>query len=388
MKYINTRNDLIHKFNINRVLLIPLILIFFIFGCINTIGFRINATSYFEVLFVSFLFVISFKRKINIKFLKFNIFILFYIIFSLFYAVFFNNKNLFDFMVIYKFLYYSLILGVFYKQNIFTQLDVGKMYKILISLFLIFYAIQKLLLGVVRPEVVGENNYELVFLCGMFFLVNLNLKNIDYLYFFLLGVVIFLSGSRSAASIYLLGTLILFINNIFTLKNIVLLLALLAAGFGFYSIFVSRLTGGIEDIDRFKMLEMFIYSVRNWDIVNWLFGVERISALPQEVCYSLKYYENLFSYSKDGTCYSVILHAFNLRVIYDHGLLIFLGIFIYIWIILSNRLAVKSRFFIIISIILTGMSVSALNNIYVAMLLAISSSFFIKNELITTSKYK
>src|SRR5690606_1449357 len=115
-----------------------------------------------------------------------------------------------------------------------------------------FYSIQKILFGVARPEMVGENNYELVFLSGIFFLVNLNLKKIDYFYFFLLGLVVFLSGSRSGASIYLLGALMLFLNNIFSLKNIILLLGLVLASLGFYSIFMSRLDGGIEDIDRFK----------------------------------------------------------------------------------------------------------------------------------------
>ena len=76
----------------------------------------------------------------------------------------------------------------------------------------------------------------------------------------------------------------------------------------------------------------------------------------------------IYSYSGDGTCYSVILHSFLLRVIYDHGLLGFMFLMGVVAIYL-NKFSLKAKICILLIIISTALSVSSLNNVYVALAL-------------------
>ncbi len=49
--------------------------------------------------------------------------------------------------------------------------------------------------------------------------------------------------------------------------------------------------------------------------------VQSTTPLLPASCADLSYYQTLFSYAGDGRCYSVILHSFIMRVIYDHGII-------------------------------------------------------------------
>jgi hypothetical protein len=137
--------------------------------------------------------------------------------------------------------------------------------------------------------------------------------------------------------------------------------------------FATRSTGSIEDIDRYKFLQHFLYATRNWGVFDFLFGADRLTPLPAETCASLAYYEKLFSYSGDGRCYSVALHSFDTRVIFDHGLIAFALMLSCVWLILG-RLSKWERVCVLLVILITGMSVSALNNVYVAIPLAVLAS--------------
>ncbi|HEC0375713.1 TPA: hypothetical protein R1R29_005220, partial [Escherichia coli] len=78
----------------------------------------------------------------------------------------------------------------------------------------------------------------------------------------------------------------------------------------------------------------------------------------------------LFSFSGNGSCYSVILHSFNMRVIYDHGLAVTALTFIYLIGVMKNAKR-HQRLCVILIVLASGLSVSALNNVYTTLGIAL-----------------
>ncbi|EMO6902583.1 hypothetical protein QDZ16_005228 [Pluralibacter gergoviae] len=137
-------------------------------------------------------------------------------------------------------------------------------------------------------------------------------------------------------------------------------------------VFQARLdaSGGssYEQIDRYRFFLEFLYSTSQWPWWRFLTGATAITPLSPESCAHLSFYQPLFSYAGDGKCYSVILHSFLLRVIYDHGVLglIFLISSLFIFL---NKFTLKHKICIIGILLATAMSVSSLNNVYVSIAL-------------------
>ncbi|MGJ8521504.1 hypothetical protein R84981_000165 [Carnimonas sp. R-84981] len=128
----------------------------------------------------------------------------------------------------------------------------------------------------------------------------------------------------------------------------------------------------IGSVDRVKFLHMFLESTQNWHWWNYLVGTKPLTPLSAESCQALSYWSTLFSYENDGHCYSVILHSYLLRGIYDHGLigLLFLNLFLAygLW---------KSGYRKIDIVCVTGvlmlssLSVSAYNSVFYALTMAL-----------------
>ncbi len=172
------------------------------------------------------------------------------------------------------------------------------------------------------------------------------------------------SGSRSELCVYLLC--ILFYMHVF--QDIKLFLV--AFSFVFFSYrficFFQRLSGGsIESIDRVVFLQSLIISISDWSILNYLFGNFFLSPLAEEACTRLSFYTSLFSADKPGVCYSVILHAYVLRIFYDFGLLGLIFIFYIVFqMIIKSNVKSKIAFSALAVIFLSGLSVSSLNSVY------------------------
>jgi hypothetical protein len=112
--------------------------------------------------------------------------------------------------------------------------------------------------------------------------------------------------------------------------------------------------------------------VKDWGVSDWFFGSKFITPLPSSACQALSFYEQLFSRSGSGQCYSVILHSFWLRIIYDFGLTgVLFVFFVFFSILKTNSYGHIERNSLLVTMVLNGLSVSSFNSIFMVL------SFFI-----------
>lgn len=304
---------------------------------------------------------------------KFAFAIVIYIVACGILAVFHRGVNAMDFMQAFKAPWYLLLVLPFTKKELFEARDVRNLSNLCLVVFASAYAIKRLLLGIDRPFLVVENNFELIFLLLMFYAAYLSSKRVSPTSIVLLGLTVALSGSRSSALAVVVVLAFCVDYKRMRSRDWVVVGAILAGFVIAFLTFNSRSTGSIDEIDRYKFLQYFLYATRNWSFLDFLLGADRLTALPAETCVSLASYERLFSFSGDGSCYAVALHSFNMRVIFDHGLIVFALMLYCVWLVLG-RLDYWARTCVVLVILVTGMSVSALNNVYVAIPLAFLAS--------------
>jgi len=282
-------------------------------------------------------------------------------------AVWVRSVNLLDFAQAYKFVWYLALLAPFaWAEGAMKPIDFRRLLNISLVMFFLVYAIKRLL-GFDRPTLIGENNFELVFLALVYYSAFVAGTRISIAQTLTLLVIVVLSGSRSAAIAVALAVALTY--DFRTRSATKLIGGLIAGAVGIVLaliVFESRSHGGIESIDRFRFFLMFSESVADWGLFDYLLGADRLTPLPSHVCSSLSYYASLFSYDKNGTCYSVILHSFNLRIIYDHGIIIALLAGLYL-LRLTRSATLIQRGCLIGIIFVNGLSVSALNSVYTAL---------------------
>jgi len=282
-------------------------------------------------------------------------------------SVWIRGVNALDFAQAYKFVWYLALLPPFaWANGAMRPADFRRLLNAALTMFLLVYTIKRLA-GIDRPTLIGENNFELVFLALIYYSAHVAGCKLSAIQTLALLVVVVLSGSRSAAIAIALAIALTY--DFKTRNPAKLIGGLIAGALGFalaVLIFESRSHGGIESIDRFRFLMMFSESVSGWGVFDYLLGADRLTQLPPHVCSSLSYYASLFSYEDNGTCYSVILHSFNLRIIHDHGILIAILASLYL-LRLTRTATLVQRLCLLGIIFINGLSVSALNNVYVAL---------------------
>lgn len=315
------------------------------------------------LLFLVFLNFGTINKKISFFILLSGL----YIIITSSLAVY-RNINILDYLMAYKSFIYIIILSFFVDKKIFDLNFVNKFFTILCLFFMVKYLYMNILLIDHRPGLFTENNFELMLLAIIFYLKTiLNDKVIlfDIVMLFLLFI---LSGSRSGIVIF---AFVLFMiygikfdkKMIFKIFLFGLLLIII------YFIFLERSGGAIDinKIDRFMFLTNFINDVSEWNFFDYLTGTQVLTPMSDQTCQNLSYYSSLFSYKNDGVCYSVILHSYILRAIYDHGILglSFVFYFYYKALRISGYKFLQTLTFIGIPL-LNSISVSAFNSIYFA----------------------
>lgn len=230
-----------------------------------------------------------------------------------------------------------------------------------------------------RPGLLLENNFELALYTGA---VALLYRHIAPRWRFwaiaLVGLLVILAGSRSGAFaflaliIYALSQLRFTTTSRAVLGAYVLPIAVAIPAW----IFIERLPTA-RAIDRFNFFEVFQREVAGWGPLEWLFGTAPITPLSHAGCAQLKFYETLFSSTGDGTCYSVILHAFMMRVVFDAGIVGLLVAFGTAWWAMRVSGVRTALTLTLLAIaVANSLSVSGLNNPYVALpiLLAIMTA--------------
>lgn len=221
-----------------------------------------------------------------------------------------------------------------------------------------------------RPGLLTESNFELALFSGLVAVIYRHLRGVERLtIMLLLGGQTVLSGSRSGAIAFLI--LALFAVTQARRSNLLFrylgTLAVLAVGLITVSIFESRFAASGR-IDRLRFLDVFLSETSDWGPVRWLFGTVPLTPLRFSSCSELSYYEKLFSSAGDGSCYSVILHAFNMRVIFDAGLLgLILSLGVTWYAMRRSGVAVGLAMALLGIAVTNGFSVSGLNNPYVAL---------------------
>ena len=302
-----------------------------------------------------------------------------YTLLSGLYAVWYINANLLDFLMIYKSFFYLFLLSFLVGKKLMEGKHVLLFFNIFLCIFLVKYLLSIVLEVTDRPVVYEENNFELMLLYALYLLRYSVTKEKHLQYLALIGIITLLSLSRS--SLVMFSVLVVFVVYSSYKKTWVFIVpfATIVLSSVIFYVFSKR-SGSIEEIDRYRFMLVFLDEVKDWNFLQWIVGGERITRLSYAGCDAMKDYRNLFSFSGDGTCYSVILHSFLLRVILDHGLLglIFIVYSTYLFLVKSGVSTSHTLVFLGI-VILNGLSVSSFNNLF----FAISMVF-----LMTTNRFR
>ncbi len=221
-----------------------------------------------------------------------------------------------------------------------------------------------------RPGLLLENNFELALFSGLVIVTYKFISPAARLGIVaLMGGLTLLSGSRSGAVAFLILTVFAVTQssraNLFV--RYMLLLAIPVVGLLAVQVFESRAVSG-GTIDRVRFFDVFLGETSNWTALQWIFGTTPITPLSPGACARLSYYEKLLSSAGDGSCYSVILHAFNMRVVFDAGIFgLLLALFVAWYAMKSARVPLSVNLALLAVAFSNGFSVSGLNNPYVAL---------------------
>ncbi|PKO29788.1 MAG: hypothetical protein CVU36_10730 [Betaproteobacteria bacterium HGW-Betaproteobacteria-9] len=296
-------------------------------------------------------------------------------------AVMIRGADIFDFLVIYKALIYFLILLIFVDKKIFNKESITKIFWLVATMMAIKYSYTFGLAISDRPALYRENNFELMFLALVFYLKFVIHNSTTWKEQLIILLIFALSGSRSGILILFVVLFGIHFDKISARRILVGLIVVAASGFLAYLIVMSRMSDqGIEGIDRLNFLSKFLDETNSWGFIDWMIGSNRITPLSEATCTALSYYSELFSYSGDSSCYSVVFHSFILRAIFDHGAIgvLFMVWFIY-WILQTSIFSRKDALIVIAIALLNGFSVSSINSYFFTMALMLYISFDNRN---------
>ncbi|SEA73589.1 hypothetical protein SAMN05660964_02301 [Thiothrix caldifontis] len=335
-----------------------------------------NANLLFEVWLI--LYCIS-KASLKNKNIFFASIFLTYLLIGWILADPIENKNLSDFIVIYKSFFYFILL-LFLRTDSISSESYNKLFHIICYAFLIKYTTYFLfnfqdLAILPRPAIFTENNLELGFLLILlanYIRINNQISPQHLTYIIL---IILISGSRSAILSLFVLLVITYIKP--NRKILIKLFFISAFSVAAFIMFLSRSGGlNIEELDRFMFLKYFMDEIDTWTFDNFIFGSYPITALSDYNCKLLLYSETLRS--STGNCYSVVFHSYWLRVVYDHGMFGLISqLLIYFYLIRYAPKKFQLVGFLII--LINGISVSAFNNIYLMSGIALVISTMPKN---------
>jgi hypothetical protein len=287
--------------------------------------------------------------------------------------VLYGSAGALDFLQAYKSFYYVVLLAFLVGKQRFGGPRLARFVVVLVGAFLLKYAYSVVLGLDPRPGLYVENNFELIMLIGLCYLAWPHLGRARHLVFAGVTATVLLSGSRSAALGLVFTYAFLYLrrsNRLWPLH----VAGLAGVGWAVLVLFDTRAAEqGPGELDRVQFLHIFLYEVRDWPIWEFLTGSLPLTPLSPGSCASLSYWSVLFSHSDPGTCYSVILHSFFLRAVFDHGLLGLGLLYALVWIGLRrSRVRARDAVALLGLITISGFSVSAFNNVFVAILLGVA----------------
>ncbi|AMM33545.1 hypothetical protein SA2016_2880 [Sinomonas atrocyanea] len=281
-----------------------------------------------------------------------------------------NDSPVPDFLQAYRWLLYLIAFVIALHRSWGPLLPMIKVMWVLISLGLVKTILTIAILGPSqRSGLLTENNFELALYCALAAGLLSRLTGRQQVWTLLaLGALVMSSGSRSGAVEF--GLLIIYaVINVARARVAVRLLLVIVVPVIVYfvsDVFAARAESG--GVDRLNFLSVFLGETANWNLLDWLWGTSPITPLSSGGCAAMEYYSSLFSSTGDGTCYSVVLHAFIMRVVYDAGLFgLFLTVFVVLFSLRRSGAGVRVTWTIFAIAFANGFSVSGLNSPYVAL---------------------
>lgn len=372
-------SKIVYSLNIYDKVLIAAFLIVGLLGTLSPLKPNlINVDFIFEIVVMGFAGVSILRGALNKQWLLVTLAFATYLLLSFWYA-YANGSHPLDFAQAYKSIYYIILFSFVARNNINSENAIAILFKILILLFSIKYTYSAIL-GLSprmseRPAIFVENNYELVFIIGLYFLSYRILKVRERpLYYAALLFIVFISGSRSAALGLVAASIVYFatrdVRN--TLKFAIPIILALGS---LLLVFWARGDMSLSEIDRFRFFTRFINELSSHGIHSVFFGTPRITELSASTCTSLSYYQLLFSYDNSNSCYSVIFHSYFMRSIFDHGLLITIGVIsTYFYAVRQNLGDTRLALSIVAIICCSSLSVSGFGDYFSILLLIIAST--------------
>ena len=278
----------------------------------------------------------------------------------------------YDFVQAYKAFFYLLGLAFYIRRRLFDGPRLAKVVALLLVACLVKYGYSQLLGWDSRPGLYGENNYELIMIIGLFWVSSPYMGRRRPVLFLVLTLVVLLSGSRSAALALVLLYAVMYLrlrNRLWPLH----VLGIAVVGAAVIALFAARDSQGLEAIDRYNFLQIFLNEVHGWPPWEFLTGSYPLTPLSPQSCTDLSFYQSLFSHADPSVCYSVILHAYLLRGIFDHGLIGLVVLYGLLWFALRRSGAGARDIVLLLGVLtISGTSVSAFNNVFAAIMLAVA----------------
>jgi len=289
-----------------------------------------------------------------------------YVVGSYIYAIHYNNANVFDFLKIYKCYIYLFFLTFLTDKRLMTFAGANRLITILFSLFFLKYILMIATGRSFRPIVYMENNFELMFLYALY-LIRYTVTKKNYLFLLgLVGLITVLSLSRSSLLMYSVLVFFVIYDSFKKTRVFIIPGAAIVLGVVVYYIFTQR-SSSLEQVDRYRFMLVWWSNVNNWNFWQWMVGADRITPLSPQSCSYMNYFKMMFSYKEDGTCYSVVLHSFIFRVLFDHGILGFASLMYSVYLLLVRSKVRKDVTLVFLTIVLlNGLSVSSFNNLFFA----------------------
>ena len=269
----------------------------------------------------------------------------------------------------YKAYLFLPVIAIFLARRWFSGPGLASVLKLLIAVFLVKYS-AVIAAGGERPVVWYENNFELMAPIGLLYVAHAHLGRNKLRWVAALLCVTILSGSRSSAVELLLVIAAIYLRN--PLRDVLpKLLGVGSATFALVHLVAQRFGDAhVTGVDRLHFLDVFQAESAAWGVGNWLLGTEPLTPLSGWACSELASYDGLFSVANPDVCYSVILHSYILRGLWDQGLLglVFLVVFLARALVHSgaNRL---DRWVLLGIGLINSLSVSAFNSEYFLLLM-------------------
>ncbi|WP_199482315.1 hypothetical protein [Vibrio owensii] len=276
-----------------------------------------------------------------------------------------NQINLIDFVISHKFIFYLAILLHLKNINFPKCSDFIRCYHFVLFAFAAKYFISVTLGINSRPTVFTENNFELLFLILLSLAKHTNVEKLNIMEMVTIVAIVVISGSRSGLGCLLFAIVIMSMSSKNMIKTIIGGVLIGGLSTIALSVTLSRMDGvDLNSIDRFLLLNGFFESIKDWSVIELLFGNFVVKPVPTSVCGDFWYYESLFSKSGSNVCYANIFHSFILRCLYDFGLTGLIVSFGVVWSFVTSNLPKRESVCAIGVIALNGLSVSSLNSVY------------------------